>query len=120
MTIMPHQPIPAVGTDEVDSVLSEAWPLFAAVQKAAQVGITVAIEVQPSSIRVTIDVPTESARALPALLADLTDTQVASTADGRHTVVGGLCEGTVTAQVVTPPGWVTRTELNILLASGRR
>ncbi|CAI4198583.1 hypothetical protein OG330_31045 (plasmid) [Streptomyces albidoflavus] len=120
MTIMPHQPIPAAGTDEVHTTLAEAWPLFAAVQAAAKAGITVAIEVQPSSIRVTIEVPADCARALPELLADLTDTQVASTADGRHTVVGGLCEGTVTAQVVTPPGWVTRTELDILLASGRR
>ncbi|MCG5121611.1 hypothetical protein MA546_22990 [Streptomyces sp. T7(2022)] len=120
MTIMPHQPIPTAGTDEVDSVLAEVWPLFAAVQMAAKAGITVAFEVQPSSIRVTIAVSTESARALPELLADLTDATVASTADGRHTVVGALCEGTVTAQVVTPPHWVTRTELDILLASGRR
>lgn len=118
MSIMPH--LPSVAADEVHHTLAEVWPLYTSVQVAARAGIYTAIEVQPSSIRVTIEVSADRAQILPDLLADIADPHVASTADGRHAVVGRLYEGTITIQVVTPPHWVTRAELDVLLEGGHR
>ncbi|WP_330335781.1 hypothetical protein OHS33_39300 (plasmid) [Streptomyces sp. NBC_00536] len=116
MTIMPSNlPLNFTGiVEDVNDTVADAFPLFESVQKLAQYGINVAVEVAPSTIVVTFTVTPTATNMLPALFAEIDNAQPVTLSSGRLAVTGSMCQGTVTLRVLVPENWVTAEELAVL------